>query len=467
MTKKIINLKIILGILVLTTNVYASSPSICENIQYIESTNEERKLLLNHTLKTLISGAKESVDNLTTVKIFLTQCQSYECDNYQAEFKKVLLQQIYVSKLIKAILKKSSVSIIHRTRSPLNLKQVLQMISDRSLKPQNIAQFELEGFSFDHKDKQDALKLWTNVFVRMVNTAPKKSLKHIVGLTNKYFKQLSYDTIAINPLLGFLNEDQAKDIAEIEKAFEKLIDFNQDFLKQVSGMQTDHKSTFWSYINITLPDHEMGLVNFPTVIANVIKSNGDTNSKIKTLCSAWKDLQTQQKIRIRASIGVGFATAVVCGVGIWSGVGTLPAAALCSFAAADGLWGARRGYLDAKIAQSSLYAGVKLYANGEFGQGFLSPESSARNHTQGKIVFMINILGLIPIGRAVATTVKNVRGSSLDLFTIPSADLTVSTIESGSANLAYATLVLRGSEALQNEFQDEIYRMNAVALALD
>ena len=454
-----------LMLLVLGEKIFAQDSQICESTAYIRSTPEERFQLLLETSSLLVTGAQESIQNLSRAKTYLTSCRSQNCENYQAEFLNVINEQIYISKIIKAILKKSRVTLNHRTRSPLTIYNVLKMIEDKTLRPSNIAIFDVAEFEYSNSDKSQALKLWTNVFIRMVDKAPEDSkLRDVIKKTNNYFKQLSYDMIAINPLLAFISERNSTSIAEIGRGFDKIIAFNRDFLSKVTDMETNHKTGFWSYLNLTLPDHEMGLVNFPGVITKVVQTKVTNQAEKTAFCSAWKDLERQQRRRIRSSIGVGFGTAVVCGVGIWSGVGTLPAAALCSFAIADGLWGARRGYLDSQIAQSSLYAGVKLYSGGAFTEGFLSPESSARQRTQGQIVFLINMLGLIPIGRAISTTVKNTRGSSLDLFKVPSADLTVSTIESGSSNIAYTTLVLRGSEALQSEFQDEISRLGNRAL---
>jgi hypothetical protein len=234
-------------------------------------------------------------------------------------------------------------------------------------------------------------------------------------------------------------------------------------------LKTNHKQGFWSYLNLTLPDHEMGLVNFQQLsmieIENYTKShNSSAKRDLGILCSAWQDLQTQQKRRIRSSIGMGFASAIVCGVGIWSGVGTAPAAALCSFSFADGLWGARRGYLDSQLAHNSFYAGREFFLDGTFADGVLSKGRSLELENQADVVMLINLLGVIPVIKAVATAGKVGRGSILSLFKLPTNDVAGSALESKSASLAYIMMSLRGVEAVQEEFALDYKELEAKLL---
>ncbi len=445
---------------------YADTDSICLDSAYIKTNLAERSELLVKVKAKLTDQASKSIENLRHARNYLFSCRNEECKIFQDQFLGSLSEQVHISKVIKAIVHKSNFRVGPKSKKPMTLKVALALIRDQKLEPEHVANFNIEGFSFSVDEKHRALRLWTNIFVRLVNTSPNSTYRSVKRKTDNYFKQLSYDYLSTNPLLAFVTEADLNQFKNLRRPFEKMIEFNKEFLEQVGNYKSFHKTSFWSYLNLTSPDHEMGLVNFSEVISDVIELNITSNSNKITLCSAWIDLKRQQKIRIRSSIGVGFGTAFLCGVGVWSGIGTLPAASLCSFAIADGLWGARRGSLDNNMAKASQYAGVKMLDGSTFSEGVFSPETSARKAAQGQIVFLINMLGLVPVGKAIAATAKSGRGGFLDLFKIPGSDLTVSTLESASSNLAYATLVIRGSEAIQNEFKEEISRMVWLALSV-
>lgn len=423
----------------------------CSDIEYRASDASQRAYLLRNIQHKLVTDATASIANIREVRDFWSACTNTHCRASIDQFQDTISSQMYVSKIIKAINEKGGISGI-RSRSHQMVQNILTQIKNNSLRPEQVGEFNINGFTYSHEDKQRVLKLWTNIFVRVVNSLPPRTRYfEIRDGVKDYFKQSAHHLVSLNPLLAFLNEDSLRDRQGVIDAFDKLIEFNQSFLETAQNYQTRHSNSYWSYLNLTVPDHEMGLVNFPNQADQVILRHTQLAADRPILCNAWADLKRQQRARIRTSIGVGFATAVLCGVGIWSGVGTLAAAAYCSFAIADSLWGARRGFLDAQTAEASLYAGVQLLDDGTFSEGFLTPQESATQTSQGHIVFMINMLGLIPIGRAIATAGGATRGSVFQLFKLPGADLTVATIESKSSNIAYVLLLLRGSEAIQRE----------------
>ena len=153
----------------LTFQARAEEPAICANLVQTESRPFEREKLLTETKAELVSGAQQSVRNLTAAKEYLTSCRSEACEVYQQEFIKVLNDQLYVSKILKAIIKKSNVTRSRRARTPLGVRNVLDMIEKETLTPENIASFNTPGFNYTDADKRATLALWTNVFIRMVD----------------------------------------------------------------------------------------------------------------------------------------------------------------------------------------------------------------------------------------------------------------------------------------------------------
>lgn len=467
-SKLYVTFKLLVLILLAVTFVYKKSyagvDETCEAVKYIKSTPTEQTRVLNYIKRSMMYDAKESIKSINQTREYLSNCETFECEQMLQSFQNILVQQMHVAKIVKAINKRNGINIKSRSYADFKVSRILTMMSEQKLYPNLIADFNLEGFNFSSEDRQDALRLWSNVYIRMA-ILHNNDYRLTLSKTKKYFKQLSYDLMAINPLLAFLTDESVLDSQQIIMAFDKMIEFNNYFISQVEGFKVNPQDNLGSQFNLSNKDHEMGLVNFPIYMGRLIDIYRNDDAQKITLCSSWKDLVDLQTKRIRSSIGVGFSMAVICGAGVWSGLGAPVAAATCLPAVLDGLWGARRGLLDARISHAALYSGVKLYKNGEFSEGIMTPELSASKTTQGHIVFMINVLGLIPIGKAVAATSKHSRGALFDLFKVPSADVAVSTFEGVSSNVAYATLVLRGSEAIQNEFKNEISRLTIQALS--
>ncbi len=442
----------------------ASVRPLCQNTPLIESDLSQREFLLRIMKDKLLTNSQKSLENLSKAKMYLSNCHTSSCQSFYQDFVKVLDEQMRLSKMVRAIAQRSGLQRINARQAYTN-KLVLTLIRDKKLPPSAIADFRIDGFSFSEAEKEKSLQLWQHIFVKIVSETPSKTdFATTQKKTNQFFLQLSNDLLAMNPLLAFLNEDSLLSSDKIFSVFDQLIRFNQDFISAVDGMQTRHVNTFWSYLNLTATDHEMGLVNFENYADKVITQYSRTENDLQILCSAWYDLERQQRKRILTSIGVGTAAAVVCGVGIWSGLGTVPATAICSLTVADGLWGARRGYQDAEIAYVSRFAGTQLLADGTFSEGVLSFEESEKQNLQGDIVFLINLIGVIPVAKAISTAGKGLRGTLFDLIKIPGSDVIVSTVESRSANIGYALMVIQQSEVLSENMDLELTALTSNAL---
>lgn len=428
----------------------------CEATDYAESNASERDFFLRSLKYKLIQDSQKSMQSITSAKNMLVQCHAGSCPEIYDSFVAVLSEQMQLAKMVKAIVKKGGLQRVN-ARQVFTVSGVLKKIQSGSLQPSEIGSFTIDGFEYSADDQQKTLQLWQYIYVKTVgHLPPRSSYQASIDDTNLFFRQLSHDLIAVNPLLAFLNEKDLSDPQKIFSVFDKLVQFNEDFLASVDGMKTRHNTSFWSLLNLTADDHEMGLVNFSNYANGVVEQYSRTETDQKILCSAWVDLKSQQRRRIISSIGVGTAAAVVCGVGIWSGVGTIPAAAICSFTVADGLWGARRGYMDSETAYISRFAGVQALSDGTFSEGMLSLSESKKQELQGDVVFLINIIGIAPVAKALKMAQTGARGKLFDLVKIPGSDMVVSTIESQSANIGYGLLILQKSDMLNRQMDREL-----------
>lgn len=448
----------VLFALIVIWNPFAHGQTLpaCNSVGYSESQISERDFFLRSLKHKLIQDSQKSIKNITGAKDLLVQCQAGGCVELYQSFVDVITEQMQLAKMVKAIVEKGGLQRVN-ARQVFTISGVLKKIKNRSMRPSDIGYFKNEGFVYSQEDEEKTLQLWQHIYVKTVAYLPRGSyFETSMDETNLFFGQLSHDLIALNPLLAFLNEMDLAEPQKIFAVFDKLVQFNQDFLVSVEEMQTRHSTTFWSQLNLTAPDHEMGLVNFDNSANGVVEQYSRTENDQKILCSSWTDLKTQQRRRIITSIGVGTFAAVVCGVGIWSGVGTVPAAAICSFTVADGLWGARRGHKDSEMAYLSRFAGVQTLSDGSFTEGVLPLSESKKQELQGDVVFLINMIGIIPVVKALKMSHRGSRGKLFDLLKIPGSDIAVSTIESQSANIGYGLLILQESEMLNREMGLEL-----------
>jgi hypothetical protein len=421
----------------------ANAADVCSDAQKGLSTPQTRQELLVDTKKFLVGKANDSIISLTNAKNYLATCNESVCEEITKHLMSTLAEQVRISKIL-SVLSKSDV-LYYEPLIKFDL-----MMQRNEIQPDDITQFKLSGFSFSDEEKHIAFELWKQSYKAFAPqymateniTQPSGALQSKI---NSFFSLAEVQLVSSNPLLPFMTEAALTDKKELFIAFDKLIEFNKQFLSNIQGYKTAHKTGVWSYVNLAVADHEMGLVNFQSNIGELISNT--QGAKRTNFCNAWNDLKIQQARRVRTSIGVGFTTAVICGVGIWSGVGSLPAAALCSFATADGLWGAYVGRQKSNLGYYSLYAGKVLnLENAKFSSGVMTYINAEYIRGSGNAVFLINLVGLLPIAKSVITASKGVRGSITSLLKIPSADVASSTSESASSQLVYVLLAMRGLE---------------------
>ncbi len=428
--------------------------SVCENYSYAPSQESQREQLLNQTKRNLLRDARSAMSNLERARNDFQSCNDQNCQEFAQTFLTTVREQYQLAKIARAIAELPR-ALQGGIRSPRTVGDMLIWIQHGHIHAVHIANLNIDGLTFSESLQEKMVEMWTHVFIRTARVQPNANLRDIIESVRHYFEYVAETLNFTNPLLAFMEDSQVETFNEIINALDRLIQFNEDFINTIQGLQTRHSRSFWSYPNLTLRDHEMRLVNFNTQIESIIASHSNPNSQ-RLLCNAWEDLKRQQTRRIRSSIGVGFATSVVCGVGIWSGLGTIPALMVCAPALADGLWGAQVGRTDARLAGRALLAGREIFGAGQFTDGILSPEVAMSQQRRANIVFLVNITGLIPITRAISMAQAGTRGRLLDLFTLPFSDVTVSATEVSAANLVYLAMVLKGTEALQFEYQDEL-----------
>jgi len=214
----------------------------------------------------------------------------------------------------------------------------------------------------------------------------------------------------------------------------KMRDYNDKFVKIVEAMRVDHTDTIPSRFILTTYDHEMALVNFPKFALSAIEAMPE--SERPNACASWARLEKQQSQRVKSSIGVGFSTAVVCGVGIVSGLGTGPALIACTPSIADSLWGGYRGYADSKTARLSAFSGRGMNDLGEMTSGIRSKEEAQALARQGNLVAFINFAGIAPVLSGAKAATVGVKGSLKGFAKIPVSDSSVSALEMNAERLA-------------------------------
>lgn len=428
--------------------------SVCDSFAYEPSTPAQREALLNRTKAQLIDQAGDAMSSIENVVEDFSSCSDEGCAQFKESFLNSIREQFQMAKLTRALAERPR-AMQGGIRSPRTVGELLVWIQNDYIHAQHVARTNIRGFHFSEQEERKIVRLWVHVFVKTALALPEERLPVIIEKVRAYFQSVSENLNYMNPLLAFLDEEDTESFEGILPAFDRLIQFNEDFIQTIQGLQTRHRRGFWSYPNLTLRDHEMGLVNFPDQIEEIIQVENDSTMK-RSFCNAWSDLKNQQTRRVRSSIGVGFATSVICGVGIWSGLGTLPALLVCAPALADGMWGARRGFLDSRLAAQSLQAGRQIFGDQSFSEGILTRAQSHSQQRRANIVFLINMAGLVPVGKSLAFTHAGSRGRPHDLFTLPASDVSVSITETSAANIVYLTMAYRGVEALTFEFQEEL-----------
>jgi hypothetical protein len=320
---------------------------------------------------------------------------------------------------------------------------------------------------FSEDDKSYTLRIWYQVFIAYANTTENQNLKDVLDRTKEFFSGITQAMIQTNVLLGFFQTSRDIHPEGLLDALYKIRDYNNNFSDRISRFHIEHREGLLANLALFVPDHEMGLVNFLHVVDETLEDQNGS-STYDRFCSARQDLVRQQRVRMRTSIGVGFGVAVLCGVGVWSGVGTVLAAAPCYAALADGLLGGTRGVINANLSRNAFYAGRNFSARLSDSEGIFSFAEQQAGISSNRFIAAVNFIGLIPVARSIQAVraqgarralahAISQRGTVVDLVQVPSVDFTVSFSESQSYGLAIMTLALRGIEWLNdNDFSEMV-----------
>lgn len=382
-----------------------------------------------------------------------------DCDVFHDELVANIVRQMKASKIVRAIIEKRHAQISRVSRNGF-----INVMNENNLKPEHIANFNIQGLSFSEEEKEQTLYVWKQAYLEILkqeitdgslsrdqNSCMSYQFDPSHEIDNKIrdlFKSINGQFMKNNPLLAFIREGGNQSIDQkIVGAFQRLIQYNESFEEHVNTYRFDHADNAYTLVNLTIEDHEMGLLNFTEAAQSVIQRMPEASRG--NACASWDELKQIQERRVRTSIGVGFGTALVCGLGVWSGIGTLPALALCLPAIGDGLLGGYRGLRDSDVAELSRYAGRSLGSDRQI----RSMEEAVALRDQGKVVALVNFLGIIPIARAVGTVKLGARGNIRSLAILPTNDATVSFVEINAAKLA--TLI----ELLINFGEEEVMNM--------
>ena len=288
--------------------VVAQSESLCDQFAYEPSGQAQREELLRRTKSHLINQAEGAIASIEEAIEDFTNCSDNDCHEFKNSFLQSISEQYQMAKLARAIAERPR-ALQGGVRSPRTVGEMLVWIQNEHIHAVHIARVNMRGFRFSDQDQQKIVRLWTHVFVKTALALPQERLSVIIERVRSYFQSVAENLNYMNPLLAFLDEEDLQSFSGILPAFERLIQFNEDFVQTIQGLQTRHQRGFWSYPNLSLRDHEMGLVNFPGQIEELIGAESDQDLQ-RNLCNAWSDLKTQQTRRVRSSIGVGFATSL-------------------------------------------------------------------------------------------------------------------------------------------------------------
>ncbi len=454
------------------SRAYAQNLASCSSYAYTRSSAEHRSELLTELKASLLTESQEAAASLSQARRFIDTCTDEACNQFRTNFYAVLVDQVRTAKMARAIAERGP-GLFAYLRAPRTLVEFIQRKERGTLRPENVARFEVPGFTFSEQEKQETLEIWYHIFIRTAGRmGVTTNVRDIYMETQRYFRLRNQELIEMNPLLAFVSEDILHNPRQLSQAFNRMINYNEQFLRRIEQFETSHSTSVGSYATIWINDHEMGLVNFSGQ-ADRLLSTLEDQSDIDVMCSAWHDLKRQQTRRVVTSIGVGLGTAIVCGVGSLSGIGTAGAAVLCLPALADGSLGAWRGRADSNLSYNGFFAGREIDLNGDFSHGLLTYENSSVLDHRGDVVFLVNLLGLIPVGRAVqaAHAVESLRNAGTavarpqlyQFFALPASDMSVSGVEVNAANISYLLLLVRNFEFFAVDFSQELeaLRVNA------
>jgi len=439
---------LIFGVLSLGRTSGASETLIknyCQQYPDGETTAKKRIDLLLATQNRLIEAADHARASLEqAANCFNSDNEDDFCATFTADLMNLLADQMFNSKIAKSIGEHRNSSL-----SSPSVNATLNQINRDKILPDSIANFNHPNFVYGEADKDLVAKLWSSTFVDLVNgeiieknlqpsreSCSRFNFESTNAIRTKVAKigaKVAGEFVKANPLLAFLNDRTVHEPEGVKRALLRLAEHNDEFAEKTEDMEVEHSDGLVSQFNLALGDHEMGLVNFPGFAFQEIFSL--PKEERADACASWEHLKNQQSQRVKSSIGVGFTTALGCAVGIWSGIGTVPSLIACTPAVVDGLWGGYKGHVDASIANLAKFSGKRYNSNGRFSGEIFSDAEARDRVTQGRLVMLVNFMGIVPVARGVALATKGSRGTAKSAVKVPLTDSTVSGFEMSVARV--------------------------------
>lgn len=469
MTLKIIKhssfliLFIVLTLLVGLVPASANDLPVCKDIQGGRNDDSIRERLLSGVKENLLKSSNEAKQSIKSSSDCFNNESDEQCKNFHDVLMKSISDQFQMAKIATALGSKDYSAILK-----LKVKDLTALIDKNKIHPTKIANFSNKSFTYSEKDQNLVFDVWHLALLTELDDQVKKSqdqnsklscydfenqiAKQTLEKIKRNFSGVANQMTTINPLLGFLTEQNHQDPKAVAAALKKLEKLNADFIYSIEGLKTQQSNSYLSFVNLAVWDHEMGLVNYPQQANEVIA--GLPVAERANACASWDYLTFQQSTRVKSSIGVGFSTSVLCGVSLWSGVGTAPALALCTPALMDSVWGAFVGYDYSNVSFESAYAGRKFGIQ-SFSGGLRSLEEAENLTRQGQIVSLINLLSVIPVVKGVSHATKGVRSSIKELVKLPTVDVSVSMTESNSGQIVKWIFAIKSAEILTLNMRKE------------
>jgi hypothetical protein len=419
--------------------------AVCEAYTKGVSSPEMKARLLADVKKSLVRSASASEKRLDdAIECFRSKRSEPICLLFREKLLSVLDQRLHSVKMLTAIADSQSGRLARSSR-----KANFATIRNQEIPAEMVANFSATGYQFSAEEKATTLRIWRHMTLQSLSQEiEKKNLRpdsatcldfnftpapHLRQAVQQIAKNAVTAAMEQNPLLEILHTKPLNE-KSLENALVQMRDYNDKFVKIVEDMRIDHTDSIPSRFILTAHDHEMALVNFPKFALAAIEAMPE--SERANACASWERLEKQQSQRVKSSIGVGFSTALVCGVGIISGLGTGPALVACTPSIADSLWGGYRGYADSKTARLSAFSGRGMNDLGEMTPGIRSKEEAQALARQGNLVAFINFAGIAPVLSGAKAAHVGVKGSFKGFAKIPISDSSVSALEMSAERLA-------------------------------
>ena len=443
-----------------TIKAIAFAQEVCSLLPPTQEDPRYRAKLMAETKSRLLDLSHQSLSHLLDLRqCFLGDSRRCHAFDTPENLRALMRRQLTVYKLLQPITKARPWQLARISRPALT-----KNLRDRPEVLRAQARFEHFHFEYSEQERRRVIELWKNTLLMAMGEEIESgrfgdieavecdqftfdNSVAVFRAVQNGFEGLEKNLLESNPVLEYLKEGDFEDLQAGAFAFDQVLSDKSGFLQRTFQLRTNHRTEWWSYPWLLLPDHEMGLVNFSALFETIIEELPQEEQA--KACASWAFLQRQQQNRVQASIGTGFATAIGCGLGVWSGIGVGFAAKSCLPNFADALIGGSRGLIDAQYADQSRLIGRSIATEDRPSalQPLRTHEKADQLLTQGRIVAFANFIGIVPVLQSVRTATQGARGSLSSLAKMPATDASVTTVEVNSGLITLAFML--GARSLE------------------